>query len=197
MIHLVPESMRLLRVKQKNNARKMGLLFSSLFKKETRVLMLGLDAAGKTTTLYKLKLDEYVTSIPTIGFNVETVKYKNLNMTIWDVGGQDRIRNLWKHYYENADALIFMIDSTDRPRFNEVADELFKVLTNEILVRSLKAVLIYCNKCDSPNTVPINDILSNLNLDRYRNVKWHAQECSAMNGTGLYEGLDKLAEMLE
>ena len=178
----------------------MGVVASSIsryFKKDTRVLMLGLDAAGKTTTLYKLKLDEYVTSIPTIGFNVENVVYKNLSMTIWDVGGQDRIRNLWKHYYENADALIFMIDSCDRSRFSEVADELFKVLSDDTLKRCLKAVLIFCNKCDSENAAGANEILSVLNMDRYRSFKWHAQECSALNGNGLYEGLDKLSTMLE
>ena len=61
---------------------------------------LGLDAAGKTTILYKLKLGEIVTTIPTIGFNVETVEYKNISFTVWDVGGQDKIRPLWRHYFQ-------------------------------------------------------------------------------------------------
>jgi len=61
-------------------------------KKDTRILMVGLDAAGKTTVLYKLKLGEVVTTIPTIGFNVETVQYKKISFTVWDVGGQDRVR---------------------------------------------------------------------------------------------------------
>jgi small GTP-binding protein len=64
-----------------------------------RILMLGLDAAGKTTILYKFKLGEVVSSVPTIGFNVETVEYKNVKFTVWDVGGQDKIRLLWRHYY--------------------------------------------------------------------------------------------------
>lgn len=63
-------------------------LFKKLFgKKEVRILMVGLDAAGKTTILYKLMLGEVVTAIPTIGFNVETVEYKNIKFTVWDVGG--------------------------------------------------------------------------------------------------------------
>ena len=66
-------------------------------KKEMRILMVGLDAAGKTTILYKLKLGEIVTTIPTIGFNVETVEYKNISFTVCDVGGQDKIRPLWRH----------------------------------------------------------------------------------------------------
>ena len=60
-------------------------------KQEMRILMVGLDAAGKTTILYKLKLGEVVTTIPTIGFNVETVEYKNISFTVWDVGGQDKV----------------------------------------------------------------------------------------------------------
>merc|ERR1711903_364770 len=79
----------------------MGNVFAKLFanfgKKEARILMVGLDAAGKTTILYKLKLGEVVTTIPTIGFNVETVEYKNISFTVWDVGGQDKIRPLWRH----------------------------------------------------------------------------------------------------
>ena len=67
--------------------------------REMRVLMIGLDGSGKTSALYKLKLNEDIITIPTIGFNVETVKYRNFEMTIWDVGGQDRIRALWRHYY--------------------------------------------------------------------------------------------------
>merc|ERR1711870_176385 len=79
----------------------MGSIFAKLYnpKKEMRILMVGLDAAGKTTILYKLKLGEIVTTIPTIGFNVETVEYKKINFTVWDVGGQDKIRPLWRHYY--------------------------------------------------------------------------------------------------
>ena len=61
-------------------------------KKKDVFLMVGLDAAGKTTILYKLKLGEVVTTIPTIGFNVEQVDYKNISFTVWDVGGQDKIR---------------------------------------------------------------------------------------------------------
>ncbi|XP_061252558.1 ADP-ribosylation factor 4 isoform X2 [Bos javanicus] len=85
----------------------MGLTISSLFsrlfgKKQMRILMVGLDAAGKTTILYKLKLGEIVTTIPTIGFNVETVEYKNICFTVWDVGGQDKIRPLWRHYFQNT-----------------------------------------------------------------------------------------------
>merc|ERR1712115_349502 len=88
-------------------------------KTEHRILMVGLDAAGKTTILYKLKLAEVVTTIPTIGFNVETVEYKNINFTVWDVGGQDKIRPLWKHYYHNTQGIIFVVDSNDKERIDD------------------------------------------------------------------------------
>ncbi|PWZ09347.1 ADP-ribosylation factor 1 [Zea mays] len=106
-----------------------GKLFSRLFaKKEMRILMVGLDAAGKTTILYKLKLGEIVTTIPTIGFNVETVEYKNISFTVWDVGGQDKIRPLWRHYFQNTQGLIFVVDSNDRDRVVEARDELHRML---------------------------------------------------------------------
>ena len=96
-------------------------------KKEVKILMLGLDAAGKTTILYQLKMGETVKTIPTLGFNVETIKHKNFNFTIWDVGGQDKIRVLWKHYYQNTDGLIFVVDSNDQDRIEDAAEELNEV----------------------------------------------------------------------
>ena len=88
----------------------MGLAFTKIWqrmvgKQEMRILMVGLDAAGKTTILYKLKLGEVVTTIPTVGFNVETVEYRNISFTVWDVGGQDKIRRLWKHYYTGSNGI--------------------------------------------------------------------------------------------
>lgn len=81
-------------------------IFDGLFgKKDMRILMVGLDAAGKTTILYKLKLGEIVTTIPTIGFNVETVEYKGIVFTVWDVGGQTKIRPLWRHYFQNTQGI--------------------------------------------------------------------------------------------
>ena len=112
----------------------MGLTISNVFnrlfgKKQMRILMVGLDAAGKTTILYKLKLGEIVTTIPTIGFNVETVEYKNISFTVWDVGGQDKIRPLWRHYFQNTQGLIFVVDSNDRERINEARDELSRMVS--------------------------------------------------------------------
>merc|ERR1739842_98870 len=105
----------------------MGLAMSKIWarlvgKTEMRILMVGLDAAGKTTILYKLKLGEVITTIPTIGFNVETVEYKNIEFTVWDIGGQHLIRPLWRHYYQGTEAVIFVVDSNDRERINSGID---------------------------------------------------------------------------
>merc|ERR1719253_514671 len=100
-------------------------------KTEMRILMVGLDAAGKTTILYKLKLGEIVTTVPTIGFNVERVEYKNITFTVWDVGGQDKIRILWRYYYENTQGLIFVVDSNDPDRIDDAREELANMLTED------------------------------------------------------------------
>merc|ERR1712131_371995 len=122
-----------------------GGLFRNLFgKKEMRILMVGLDAAGKTTILYKLKLGEIVTTIPTIGFNVETVEYKNISFTVWDVGGQDKIRPLWRHYYQNTQGLIFVVDSNDRERIGEAREELMRMLNEDELRDAV--LLVFANK---------------------------------------------------
>eukprot|EP01111_Echinosteliopsis_oligospora_P004541 TRINITY_DN1751_c0_g1_i2.p1 TRINITY_DN1751_c0_g1~~TRINITY_DN1751_c0_g1_i2.p1 ORF type:complete len:118 (-),score=10.95 TRINITY_DN1751_c0_g1_i2:413-766(-) len=96
----------------------MGAVLTTISKlweqQEVRALMVGLDAAGKTTILYKLKLGDVVCTAPTIGFNVETLEYKKLKINVWDVGGQDKIRLLWRHYYANAQGIIFVVDSCDR-----------------------------------------------------------------------------------
>ncbi|KAJ3612578.1 hypothetical protein NHX12_020849 [Muraenolepis orangiensis] len=174
----------------------MGLLISSLFgrlfgKKQMRILMVGLDAAGKTTILYKLKLGEIVTTIPTIGFNVETVEYKNICFTVWDVGGQDKIRPLWRHYFQNTQGLIFVVDSNDRERVAESKEELSKMLQEDELKDAV--LLVFANKQDLPNAMPVSELSDKLELHNLRSRTWHVQATCATQGTGLYEGLDWLS----
>merc|ERR1712123_338084 len=176
----------------------MGLTFSALFKglfgmRDMRILMVGLDAAGKTTILYKLKLGEIVTTIPTIGFNVETVEYKNISFTVWDVGGQDKIRPLWRHYYQNTQGLIFVVDSSDRERIQESHDELHKMLNEDELRDAI--VLVFANKQDLPNALSVTELTEKLGLNTLRR-KWYVQAACATQGTGLYEGLDWLSAEL-
>eukprot|EP01107_Rhizomastix_libera_P014816 TRINITY_DN49_c0_g1_i2.p1 TRINITY_DN49_c0_g1~~TRINITY_DN49_c0_g1_i2.p1 ORF type:complete len:189 (-),score=45.78 TRINITY_DN49_c0_g1_i2:124-663(-) len=172
-----------------------GKLFSRLFgKKDMRILMVGLDAAGKTTILYKLKLGEIVTTIPTIGFNVETVEYRNINFTVWDVGGQDKIRPLWRHYFQNTQGLIFVVDSNDRERVVEAHDELNKMLNEDELRDAV--LLVFANKQDLPQAMSVAEVTDKLGLHNIRTRKWFIQSTCATTGDGLYEGLDWLASNL-
>ncbi|KAH8740265.1 hypothetical protein FG386_001540 [Cryptosporidium ryanae] len=178
----------------------MGLALSRIWnrlfgKREMRILMVGLDAAGKTTILYKLKLGEVVTTIPTIGFNVETVEYKNISFTVWDVGGQDKIRPLWRHYYTNTDGIIFVIDSNDRERINDSRDELMRML-NEDELRDA-TLLVLANKQDLPNAMSVTEVTEKLQLSSLRHRSWFIQSTCATAGDGLYEGLDWLSRNLE
>lgn len=160
--------------------------------KETRILMLGLDAAGKTTITYKLKLGENIQSVPTVGFNVEKIQYKNLAMTMWDIGGQTKIRQLWHHYFEGTNALIYVVDSSDPERFDLVADSLHYICQQEAL-RDVP-LLVFANKSDA-STLTVADIVSNLKLNTLR-TNWYVQQCCALTGDGLYDGLDWVNQQL-
>lgn len=172
----------------------MGGILSSMydsifdnFKTKKNMLMVGLDSAGKTTILYQLKLNELRHTIPTIGFNVETIKYKNLDLTIWDIGGQEKIRKLWRHYYNNIDTVIFVIDSNDLNRLPEVKEELHHLLSEDQLKKC--NVLIYSNKIDLPNSVSVETISKEIDLFSIKQ-KWFIQPCSALHEKdGIYEGL--------
>lgn len=167
----------------------------SLFEgKKARIVMVGLDAAGKTTLLYKLKLDETVTTIPTIGFNAEEFKYKNISMLIWDLGGQDKIRPLWRYYFQNADAIIYVVDSNDRERIKEARDELHKVCSSDEL-RDAK-VLVFANKQDLPYALNSREMIHALSLNELKQKHWFIQPCCATKGEGLFDGLEWLSQQL-
>ena len=167
---------------------------SKYFHKTANILMLGLDAAGKTTILYQLKLNSIVNTIPTIGFNVESVKYKNLNLTIWDVGGQEKIRQLWRHYYNNVDVLIFVIDSNDNGRIDEAKKELHYLISEDELKDTI--ILIYSNKIDLPNSINHHTLGDKLNLNSIKQ-HWFIQPISATENIGITEGLDWIKNTLK
>ncbi|KHJ36048.1 putative adp-ribosylation factor-like protein 1 [Erysiphe necator] len=145
-------------------------------KKEIRILILGLDNAGKTTLLYRLKIGEVVTTIPTIGFNVESITFKNLNFNVWDLGGQTSIRPYWRCYYSNTAAVIFVIDSTDIDRL---------------------ALLVFANKQDQPGAKGAGEISEALKLGELRDRNWSIVACSAVDGSGVDEGMDWLVETVK
>lgn len=179
--------------------------FDNLFsKKKAAIVMVGLDAAGKTTILIKLKLNQVTETPPTIGFNVETVEYKNVSFNIWDVGGQKQLRSLWKHYYDGANAVIFVIDSNDRNRLPDAKEEIEGLLREPMLNGAV--LLVLCNKQDLPQRVTPAEIVESFGF-RDRNSpnglgrllvgrQWYVQGCCAHTGEGLFEGLDWLCSHL-
>ncbi|XP_031336643.1 ADP-ribosylation factor 1-like isoform X2 [Photinus pyralis] len=140
------------------------------------------------------ELGEIVTTIPTIGFNVETVEYKNISFTVWDIGGQNKIRQLWRHYFHGTDAVIFVVDSNDRGRIDEVRDELTDMMKDDELKDA--ALLVWANKQDLPHAMSLAQIASKLQLHDLRDRRWHIQAACATRGEGLYDGLDWLSNEL-
>jgi len=140
------------------------------------------------------KLGECINTIPTIGFNAETVQYKNINFTLWDVGGQDKIRPLWKHYYHNTDAVIFVVDSNDRDRVGVARDELHRLLSEDELSHS--HLLVFANKQDLPNAMSAAELTEKLQLQQLRGRQWYIQGACATTGDGLCEGLDWMAKTM-
>ncbi|KAH7704543.1 ADP-ribosylation factor 1-like 2-like protein [Aphelenchoides avenae] len=178
----------------------MGIAFSALFdrlfgKKHMRILMVGLDAAGKTTVLYKPKIGETIATIPTIGFNVEIVEYKNVTFAVWDVGGQKTIRPLWRYYFQNTQAVIFVVDSSDRERMGEAREELHQMLLDDELRDAI--LLVFANKQDMPKAMSPAEVTDALGLPEMRGREWYIQATRATTGEGLYEGLDWLSNQLK
>ncbi|EAS34690.3 ADP-ribosylation factor 6 [Coccidioides immitis RS] len=165
-------------------SKLMGKIFGS---KEMRLLMLGLDAAGKTTILYKLKLNQDVTAIPTVGFNVESVTYKNVKFNVWDVGGQDKIRPLWRHYFTGTQGLIFVIDSNDRSRIEEARQELHRIILDREMKEAL--LLVFANKQDIKGAMDPKEVTEKLQLNQLKDRIWFVVPSCATTGEGLFEGL--------
>lgn len=178
----------------------MGQAFRKLFDaffgtSEMRVVMLGLDAAGKTTILYRLHMGEVLSTVPTVGFNVEKVQYKNVAFTVWDVGGQEKLRSLWKMYLSNSDALIYVVDSLDRERIRDARQEFQTIIKDPLMANSI--ILVFANKQDLRGTMSTDEVSEGLGLHDLRNRIWHIQGTCALRGEGLYDGLDWLASTLK
>uniref|UniRef100_A0A803VCL3 ARF GTPase 1 n=1 Tax=Ficedula albicollis TaxID=59894 RepID=A0A803VCL3_FICAL len=137
---------------------------------------------------------EQLSSPHDAGFNVETVEYKNISFTVWDVGGQDKIRPLWRHYFQNTQGLIFVVDSNDRERVNEAREELMRMLAEDELRDAV--LLVFANKQDLPNAMNAAEITDKLGLHSLRHRNWYIQATCATSGDGLYEGLDWLSNQL-
>ena len=128
------------------------------------------------------------------GFNVEKVQYKNVVFTVWDVGGQAKLRPLWRYYFNNTDGLIYVVDSLDKQRIDKAKEE-FKTIIEDPLMRN-SAILVFANKQDMPNCLSPAEVCESLGLPQLKGRKWHVQSSVAIKGEGLYEGLDWLCNTL-
>lgn len=155
--------------------------------KEMRILLLGLDNAGKTSCLKKLSDEEISHIMPTQGFNIKSLSQEGFKLNVWDIGGQKAIRPYWANYYGNTDALVYVIDSADKKRLEESGIELNLLLEEEKLQGV--PILILANKQDLLTAVPAKELAETLNLHNIRDRKWQIQGCSAKTGAGLQEGI--------
>ncbi|KAK9460263.1 ADP-ribosylation factor family-domain-containing protein [Lipomyces oligophaga] len=161
--------------------------------KEIRLLMLGLDGAGKTTILCYLKSGIFTLVVPTVGFNVESVSFKHVRFDIWDVGGQSHIRPLWRHYFTGAQALVFVIDSGAPDRILEAKEEFLRIVNDPEMANI--SVLLYANKQDVTNSQTPKEITETLQLTKcLKGRKWMVQPCVAKTGEGVEEGMRWLKE---
>ncbi|KAK7094421.1 ADP-ribosylation factor-like protein 3 [Littorina saxatilis] len=156
--------------------------------KELRILLLGLDNAGKTTLLKQLASEDVSHITPTQGFNIKSVQSSGFKLNVWDIGGQRRIRPYWKNYFENTDLLIYVIDSADRKRLEETGEELRELLEEEKLAGV--PVMIFANKQDLVNACAAHEIAEGLNLNSIRDREWRIQPCSAISGEGVRDGIE-------
>ncbi|CAM4578149.1 ADP-ribosylation factor-like protein 2 [Lepidochelys kempii] len=160
--------------------------------RELRLLMLGLDNAGKTTILKKFNGEDIDTISPTLGFNIKTLEHRGFKLNIWDVGGQTSLRSYWRNYFESTDGLIWVVDSADQQRLQVCKQELQSLLVEERLAGA--TLLIFANKQDLPGALSSNAIREALELDSIKSHHWCIQACSAFTGENLLTGIDWLLD---
>ncbi|CAH1127509.1 unnamed protein product [Ceutorhynchus assimilis] len=158
--------------------------------KEMRILILGLDNAGKTTILKRFNGEAIDTISPTLGFNIKTLEHKNFKLNMWDVGGQKSLRSYWRNYFECTDGLIWVVDSADKRRLDDCKKELDSLLLEERLGGA--TLLIFANKQDLPGACDIKQLKEILELDKIKTHHWKIVQCSAVTGENLLEGIDWL-----
>ncbi|KAI0289508.1 GTP-binding protein [Russula brevipes] len=170
----------------------MGLLTiirkNRLREKEMRLLFLGLDNGGKTTILKKLNGEDIVDVSPTLGFNIKTFVHGRYTLNIWDVGGQRTLRPYWRNYFEQTDALVWVVDSGDRLRLADCREELHSLLLEDRLAGA--SLLVLANKQDIEGSMTDKEIEQALDLAAIKSHQWSIIPCSAVTGHNLLEGLN-------
>ena len=160
--------------------------------KELRLLILGLDNAGKTTIVKKFNGDPIDEISPTLGFNIFTLEFLGYKLNIWDVGGQKTIRSYWRNYFEATDGLVWVVDSTDRKRLQDCKDELAVLLKEDRLAGA--TLLVFANKQDLAGAMTSTEIKEFLELDKIQTRHWSIVGCSAVTGKGLLTGMQFLVQ---
>merc|ERR1712157_45928 len=153
-----------------------------------RILMLGLDNAGKTTILKKMSEEDITHIMPTQGFNIKSLVQDGFKLNVWDIGGQKTIRPYWSNYFESSDALVYVIDSSDKRRLEESGQELRELLAEDKLGGI--PLLVFANKQDLLQATPADEIAEILKLAEIGDRTWNIQACSAKTGDGLSEGME-------
>ena len=177
----------------------MGFIFSKILdffsrsRSNFKIIILGIQNAGKTTILYRLSLGQLVQTTPTIGSNVEEISYNNVKLQAWDLGGQESTRSVWDVYFVNTDAIIYVIDTHDT-NFEESKNQFYKLLDNEALKNTI--ILIFANKQDLSGAKKVNEIIQIYELDKIKDHIWYVQPCSAQTGEGLVTGMKWLSDQL-
>ncbi|KAE8736438.1 Chromosome transmission fidelity 8-like protein isoform 1 [Hibiscus syriacus] len=178
-------------------------LWKYIFSKtEFHVLILGIDKAGKTTLLEKLKslysnLEGLPPDriVPTVGLNIGRVKVLNTKLVFWDLGGQPGLRSIWEKYYEEAHAVVFVIDAACPSRFEDSKSALEKVLRHEDLQGA--PLLILANKQDLSEAVTAEELSRYLDLKKLDERVYMFENVSAFDGSGIKEGAEWLVEVME
>ena len=177
----------------------MGFIFSKILdffsrsRNNFKIIILGIQNAGKTTILYRLSIGQLVKTTPTIGSNVEEISYNNVKLQAWDLGGQESTRSVWNVYFVNTDAIIYVIDTHDET-YDDSKTQFYKLLSNDALKNAI--ILIYANKQDLPGAKSVAEIIQIYELDTIKDHIWHIQPCSAQTGEGLITGMKWLSDQL-
>ena len=178
----------------------MGFILSKILEFFTKsrnnfkIIILGMQNAGKTTILYRLSLGTLVKTTPTIGSNVEELTYNNVKFQAWDLGGQESTRSVWDVYYMSTDAIVYVIDSKDDEYFEESKAQFHKLLAHPNLKNA--TILIFANKQDLPGAKTVNQLIQDYEFDKIKHHIWQIQSCSALKGEGLVTGIKWLSEQL-
>lgn len=160
-----------------------------------RTLVLGLDNAGKSTIVKRIIKEDVMEVSPTFGFEIKTTTYHEFKIDLWDVGGQKSIRPYWQNCFEQTDAVIWVIDSTDIERLETSCQELFRTMSQSRLVSI--PLLIFANKQDLPTAATKEEIETFLSLSRLKKNKSFVSKVSAYLGKGIEEGLNWLVNEIK